>query len=94
MQDEYSHPKRGPGLQFVSVPRQDFMRVDEKGVPRIIQQYIYMEELHAVRVILFDGNSVLVNVAKAPETDYDFHVINEYVQFQLRKILHEDIKCL
>lgn len=89
MQDKY--PKRGPELQFVSVPRQDFMRVDKTGVPQIIQQYIYMEELNAVRVVLFDRNSVLVNVAKAPETDYDFHVIDEYVRFRLRKILREDI---
>jgi hypothetical protein len=73
-----------------SIARQDFMRVDAEGVPRIIQQYIYMEKLGAVRVVLFDGNSILVNVDKAPETDYEFQTIDEYVKFRLRKILRQE----
>lgn len=73
-----------------SMPRQDFMRVDAEGVPHIIQQYIYMEKLGAVRVVLFDGNSILVNVDKAPEADYEFQTIDEYVKFRLRKILRQE----
>lgn len=70
--------------------KDSLMRVDEEGVPRIIQKYVYMEELKAVRVILFDGNSILVNVSKAPETDYEFQMVDEYVKFRLKKILRQE----